>query len=312
MSREASRKGASGGLKKHPLLHTMWKKRTCYLMAAGFLIIFTLFTVVPVLSSFGLSFTYYNLLQPPEFVGVGNYISLLLKDSLFWKAFGNTMMIAVITGPAGYLLCILIAWLISDLNRPLRMFLTLLFYAPSISGASYAIWQIILSGDANSFLNSYLINWGFIDSPIQWLSDVDYMFGCVVVVILWSSLGTGFLSFVAGFQTMDRSLYEAGAIDGIKNRFQELWFITLPYMRPQMMFGAVMSITGSFSVGAVITALLGYPSTDYAVHTISHHLEDYGGIKFDLGYASAIATVLFVLMLVSNLLVQRLLSKVGQ
>ena len=140
----------------------------------------------------------------------------------------------------------------------------------------------------------------------------QYVMGLCIVVALWTSLGTAFLSFIAGFQTVDRSMYEAAAVDGIKNRWQELWYITLPTMRPQMMFGAVLAITNSFGFGGVVTALCGFPSVDYAAHTIMHHLDDYGGSRYEIGYASAIAVVLFIMMFASNILVKKALSKVGE
>ena len=224
----------------------------------------------------------------------------------------NTLIIAVITGPVGYILSLLFAWSINELRPMLRAIMVLVFYAPSISGGVYMIWTIMFSGDAYGYMNALLLYTGVIDTPIQWLTDPKYMLGLVIVVMLWMSLGAGFLSFVAGLQTIDRSYYEVGYIEGIRDRWQELWFITLPHMKPQLMFGAVMSITSSFAVGDVTTVLCGFPSTDYAAHTILNHLQDYGGIRFDMGYASAIATVLFVFMVGTNRAVQRLLSKVGE
>ena len=130
-------------------------------------------------------------------------------------------------------------------------------------------------------------------------------------IILWMSMGASFLSFIAGLQGVDKSMYEAGAMDGIRNRYQELWYITLPAIKPQLLFGAVMSIASSFSIGDILTQLFGYPSNNYAMHTIVLHMQDYGGQRFEMGYACAIATVLFVLMLVTNTVIQRLLRKVG-
>ena len=156
-----------------------------------------------------------------------------------------------------------------------------------------------------------LLDLGLIYTNIQWLADVNYIVGCVIVVLLWSSLGVSFLTFTAGLQNVDRSLYEAGAIDGVRNRWQELWYITLPYMRPQLLFGAIMSITSGFSVGDQITALAGYPTQDYVAHTMVLHMQDYGGTRMEMGYACAVATLLFLLMVVSNKLVQKLLHKVG-
>ena len=252
--------------------------KTAWLFMLPFLAIFILFTIMPVIASIGLGFTNFNLLELPRFVGFRNYIQLFLNDEIFLKALKNT----------------------------------LLFYAPSIAGNMYVIWTYIFSNDTYGLMNSILISLGFIADPIQWLTDASYMSGVVIVVVLWQSLGAGFLSFIAGLQNVDKTLYEAGAVDGISNRWQELYFITFPAMRPQLMFGAVMSVTSSFGIGAVITALVGFPSTDYAVHTLVHHLEDYGSIRFEMGYACAIATLLFLLMVGTNKLIQKLLSKVGQ
>jgi len=91
-----------------------------------------------------------------------------------------------------------------------------------------------------------------------------------------------------------------------------LWYISLPMLRPQLMFGAVMSITGVFNVGPVITALCGYPTTDYAAHTVMNHLIDYGTTRFEMGYASAIATLLFIISIATNIYVKKLISKVGE
>lgn len=275
------------------------------------MVIFFTFTVLPVVVSIALSFTNFNMVQKPDFIGLANYIRLFLNDDLFFQALQNTLFFALITGPAGYLLCFTFAWFINQLPSKLRAFLTLLFYAPSIAGNTFMIWLLIFSEDAYGYINAFLVNMGIISEPILWLTDVKYMKLVAVIVVLWQSLGASFLAFIAGLQNVDRSLYEAGMVDGIKNRWQELYYITLPVMRPQLMFGAVMSITGSFGIGSVLTGLFGFPSTDYAAYTIMHHLEDYGGIRFMMGYASAIATVLFLVMVGANKLVQRLLSRIG-
>ena len=224
----------------------------------------------------------------------------------------NTLVFASITGPVSYLLSLLIAWFINELPPKVRAVVTLVFYAPSISGQVYLIWKTLFSSDSYGWVNATLIDLGIISEPILWFENAEYVMPLCIVVALWTSLGTAFLSFIAGFQTIDRSMYEAAAVDGIKNRWQELWFITLPTMRPQMMFGAVLSITSSFGFGAVVDALCGFPSVDYAAHTIMHHLNDYGGSRYEIGYASAIAVVLFAMMFGSNILVKKALSKVGE
>lgn len=289
------------------------RKRTAtsYAFVLPYFLCFCLFTVLPVLISIFFSFTSFNILEPPDFIGIDNYIRMFFKDSIFLIALKNTLLIAIVTGPIGYLLSLLMAWFINELTPKFRAFVTLIFYAPTISGNVYMIWSLLFSGDSYGYINSTLIRLGVIQAPIQFLKNTAYMMPIVIGVSLWMSLGAGFLSFIAGFQGVDKSYYEAAAMDGIKNRWQELWFVTLPMMRNQMMFSAVMSITSSFNVGGVVTGLFGFPSTDYAVHTIMNHLEDYGGTRFEMGYASAIATLLFIIMVGVNLVVRRLVAKVG-
>lgn len=292
-------------------LRNVYHFRASYVLIAPFTIIFFTFTVLPVLIAIYYSFTYYNILQPAEFVGWKNYTQLLFNDEIFLIAIKNTLVFAVITGPIGYLLSFVLAWFVNELPPKLRAVMTLLFYAPALSGVT-AIWTLIFSGDRFGYINSWLISTGLISSPIQWFSDPQYMKMAVIIVVLWSSMGVGFLAFIAGFQNVDRSIYEAGAVDGIKSRFQELWFITLPSMKGQLLFSAVMSITSSFGIGDVITALCGFPSANYEAHTIMNHLQDYGSTRYEMGYACAIATILFIIMVVSNKVVQKLLSKVGE
>lgn len=282
-----------------------------YLSIAPFFLIFFTLTVLPVLISIFLGFTYYNILEIPHFVGLSNYIQLLFYDDIFVKAASNTLVLALITGPVGYISALIIAWMINELNPKLRTALVFMIYAPSISGNAYLVWQLIFSEDSHGYLNSILRYLGFIDSTQYWLSDPKYMMAVVIIVSLWMSMGTGFLSFVAGLQGIDVAMLEAGSIDGISNRWQELWHIILPSMKPQLMFGAVMSITSAFSVGTISQAMCGMPSTDYAVHTVMNHLTDYGTTRFQMGYASAIATMLFTVMIISNKVIQHVLRKVG-
>ncbi|RIX59699.1 sugar ABC transporter permease [Paenibacillus nanensis] len=288
------------------------KNKHYYLLMSPYMLIFFTFTVIPVIISLALSFFYFNMLEFPRFVGWQNYSRLFLGDDVFMIALKNTFMFAVVTGPVSYIACFLFAWIINELSPKVRAFMTLVFYAPSISGNVFFIWLIVFSGDSYGYLNGFLMRFGFILEPIQWLSNEQYILPIIIIVQLWLSLGTSFLAFIAGLQTIDRSLIEAGAVDGIKNRWQELWFITLPSMRPQLMFGAVMQITGSLAVADISIALAGFPSVNYAGHTIVTHLMDFGTIRFEMGYASAIATVLFCIMIGANKVTQKLLRKVGE
>ena len=256
-------------------------------------------------------FTSYNKFEPPRWVGFQNYITFFTVDELAITALKNTFVIAVVTGPVGYLLSLLLAWSINELKGFWRALMVTVFYAPSISGGAFMIFKVLFSGDAYGYLNGVLLSLGIVNEPIKWLTDTNYMMIVGIIVMIWMSLGSGFLSFVAGFRSMDHSYYEAGWVEGISNRWQELWFITLPMMKPQLLFGAVMSITGAFSCGAVQDVLFGSPSTEYATHTLVNHMTDYGNTRMEMGYACTIATILFVMMLLCNKLIQKALNRVG-
>jgi len=279
-----------------------------YLFLAPFVILFTIFTVAPVLTAIGLSFTDYNMMQTPHFVGFNNYKLLFLDDDVFRIALSNTIKFAIITGPVGYILSFIAAWVINQLKCK-RAF-ALAFYAPSItSGVAMAtIWMILFNGDRLGYLNYFLLRIGVISEPVMWTIDPTYIMGVVVFVQLWMSMGTGFLVFLAGLQNVDRSMYEAGAIDGVRSKFQELFLITLPAMKPQLLFGAINSITGSFAVFDIAVNIAGMPSPNYAAHTIVTHLYDYAFIRFQMGYASSVAVILFLITFILGKIVMKLLS----
>ncbi len=283
------------------------QNKECYLMMAPFMLIFLVFTIIPVVMSLPMGFTDFDMVQLPKFVGLSNYTTLFLNDTIFIQSIRVTLVFAIFTGPLSYILCFLLAWLINELHPKLKTIFTLIFYAPSMANV-YISWQLIFSGDTYGYLNALLLNLGLITSPIQWLTDSNYILGAVIVVQLWISLGAGFLALRAGFQNIDRSMYEAGAIEGIKNRWQELLYITIPSMGPQLMFAAVMQIVSSFTAGTVAQTLVGFPSTDYKAHTIMTHAYDYGWVRYEMGYASAICMILFVVMLLCNKLISKLLS----
>lgn len=287
-----------------------WQKnKSLYGMLAPFFILFAFFTVFPVLFSMVISLTDFNVLQFPKFVGLQNYAKLLLEDDVFLTAVKNTFIMALIVGPVGYMLSFVMAWMLCELPNALRIIFTVILYGPSLSGNAYMIWALIFSDDSSGYINSFLMSRGLTQSPILWLHDEKYMMLVVILVQLWMSFGVGFLSFIAGLQGVDQAQLEAGMIDGIKNRWQELWYIILPSMKPVLLFGSITSITGALSISG--TALTGFPSTGYATHTIIDHLNDYGTIRLELGYASAIAVILFLIMIGCNKLVQKFIRRVG-
>ena len=292
-----------------------WKEAkqnwVAYVMVAPYMIIFAMFTIVPVFLSIFMSFTDFNMLEMPNMVWMKNYVTLFFDDDIFLIAIKNTFIFAVIVGPSSYLMSFLVAWFINELPPKIRSLVTLVFYAPSISGQVYLIWGTLFSSDSYGWANAWLSKLGFIDEPINWFKDEKYVMPLCIIVSLWMSLGTSFLAFIAGLQGIDSAQYEAGAVDGVRNRWQELYYITLPNMKPMLMFGAVMSITSAFGVCDVPMALAGFPSTDYAAHTVVIHLFDYGFTRFEMGYASAIATLLFLVMILCNKLIQSALRRIG-
>lgn len=293
----------------------LWKRikenRNMYLFMLPFFAIFLTFVILPVFASIYLSFTYYNVLQAPSWIGWSNYALLFLEDDIFLTSIKNTLVFAVVVGPGGFAISWVLAWLINQLR--FRITYTLVFYAPSITSALAIsiIWRIFFSGDYHGYLNYVLVRMGVLDEPFQWLRDVNTMLPIVIIVSLWMSMGANFLVFLAGLQSIDTELYEAGKVDGIRSRWQEAWYITLPLMKPQLLFGAVTQTVRAFEVSGVATALTGMPSPLYATHTILTHLQDYAFIRFEMGYAAAISVFLFLLMFSLSRLFTKLFSTRG-
>ncbi|MBQ1962315.1 MAG: sugar ABC transporter permease [Clostridia bacterium] len=288
------------------------RESTSYLMLTPFLLLFSIFTLIPVIATVVISFTNYNVLETPQFVGWQNYINLFVHDDIFMKSISNTLVYAVITGPVGYILAFVVAWILNEMQSTIRAIMTFIVYVPSISGTAFIIWKLIFDGDVYGYANSFLMGFGFVEEPIQWLTTEQYILPIIIIVQLWMSMGAGFLAMRAGFSSVDASLYEAAAVDGIKNRFQELFYITVPAMGPHLMTAAVLQITSMFANSAVSESLVGSPSTNYAGHLIIQHLNDYSSVRFQRGYAAAISVILFVMMIFMNKLVLRLLDKVGR
>ena len=281
------------------------------LLAVPFFIFFFVFTVLPILSSIVFSFTSFDMISMPKFIGIDNYMRMFIQDEVFTIVLKNTVALAVVVGPAGFLLAFLLAWLVNEFSTGVRTILSFMFYAPTLVGNAYFIWKIAFSGDSYGYINSLLLSIGITTEPIVWLKSPEYLFPIVILVQLWQSMGVSFLSNISGLQNVNRDLYEAGAIDGIKNRWQELRYITLPSMSHMLLFSAVMQIQSSFSISAVAVELAGYPSVQHTVDTIVTHMSDMATVRYELGYASAIAVILFLLKAGTRFLIGKLLSMVN-
>lgn len=282
------------------------------LMLSPFLLLFVLFTVIPVASSVILSFFNYDMLNPPKFNGILNYYRMIVQDDVFIISLKNTLVFAVITGPIGFFLSFVLAWMINEFGPKARTLLSFIFYSPALIGNGYLIWQVMFSGDSYGYVNSLLLSLNIISDPIQWFNDARYAMTLVMIVQLWMSMGVAFLANIAGLQNINNALYEAGAIDGIRNRWMELWYITLPTMKSILLFSAVMQIQATFSIGTVAVTLTGFPSVNYSTQTIVTHLSDIAFTRFEMGYAAAISVFLFALMAITRVLIGKLLDSTGK
>ena len=298
-------------MNKHSL-NTLKERTPILIMLLPFTVFFVLFTIIPIFSSIFLSFTSYDLLSTPKFNGISNFLKMFVRDDVFGTVVKNTVVFAVIAGPLGFLLSFVLAWFVNEFSPKVRTILSFMFYSPSLVGNAYFIWKVLFSGESYGYLNSFLLSIGAITEPIVWLKTPEYIMPIIIIVQLWQSMGISFLSNISGLQNVSNDLYEAGAIDGIRSRWQELRYITLPCMSHMLLFSAVMQIQSSFSVSAIAIELAGFPSTQHAVDTIVSHMTDVATVRFEYGYASAIALVLFIMMASTRLIVGKLLSTVGR
>ncbi|MEI8094136.1 MAG: sugar ABC transporter permease [Spirochaetales bacterium] len=273
---------------------------TVLVLLAPYWLLFAIFILIPTLAAIALSFTWFNTLQPPRFIGLDNYVRLFTQDETFMKnVLPNTLQFAIVAGLGGYLLSFVLAWALAQVPRLPRTILSLFIYAPSLTGGVIisVVWSIVFSGDQVGYLNSLLLNAGLLREPVQFLTNPLFLMPIMMVVTIWGSMGVGFLAMLAGVLNVDPQLYEAGALDGIKNRFQETVYITLPSMQPQMLFGAVMAVVGTFQAGAIGVQLSGQnPTPQNAGQLIVNHIEDYGFFRYEMGYAAAVSVVLLGLV----------------
>ncbi len=279
-----------------------------FVMLAPFFIFFFIFTILPIASSIVLSFTSYDMIAAPKFVGIDNYRRMMVEDATFGTTVKNTLVFVIIAGPLGFLFSFVLAWFVNEFEPKVRAVLSFMFYAPSLVGNAYFIWKVAFSGDSYGYINSLLLSLGITTEPIVWLKTEAYLMPIVIIVQLWQSMGVSFLSNISGLQNVSRDMYEAGAIDGIRNRWQELRYITLPAMGPMLLFSAVMQIQSSFSASTIMIELAGYPSKGNAVDTIVSFMSDMATVRYELGYACAMSVVLFIMMVAARLIIGKVLK----
>ncbi len=288
------------------------ENKVFFIITLPFLILFFMFNILPVLASIVLSFFDYDMVSAPIFCSLGNYIRMITEDDVFVKVLGNTLKFSIVAGPLSFILAFLLAWMINEFNPIIRVALTFIFYAPALVGNAYFIWQVFFSSDSYGYLNNLLISFGLINEPINWFQNTSYNMTILLIVQLWMSMGVSFLANIAGLQNVNAELYEAGAIDGIRTRWHELWYITLPTMKSILLFGAVMQIQAVFSVSSMITTLAGYPSVNNSVDTLVSYISDIATARYEMGYASALSVFLFALVLIFRFGIGALLNLVGK
>lgn len=291
---------------------TFYNHIPLYIMLIPFMALFTVLTVLPIIASIFFGFTSFDSVSMPQWCGLDNYFRMFSSDDVFPTVLKNTILMAVITGPIGFLLSFVLAWLVNEFNPTVRTLLSFMFYAPALVGNALYIWQVAFSGEKYGYINSFLLSSGLITEPIIWLKEPQSVFVIVIVVQLWQSMGISFLSNISGLQNIDGALYEAGMIDGIKSRWQELRYITLPGMKHMLLFSAVMQIQSSFSISTVATTLAGYPSVQYSVDTLVSHMNDVGTVRYELGYASAMSVVLFMIMALARILIGKAMNIISK
>ena len=277
-----------------------------FLLFLPYALLFITFILLPIIIAMGLSFTYFDVINAPKFAGLHNYITLLTGDEVFMKyVLPNTVLYAIVVGIGGYILSFLMAWLLAQVTPRIRTVYALAMYTPSMVGQVLitVIWKTIFSGDQTGLANAYLQKFGIIDQPIQWLQ-------IMIFISLWSSMGIGFLSMLSGILNIDQELYEAAYVDGIKNRAQEIIYITVPSVKPQMLFGAVMAIVNAFNMGWIGVALAGAnPTPDYSGQLIANHIDDYAFLRYEMGYAAAISVALLALVWICSQVANKLFTE---
>ncbi|MBO7519170.1 MAG: sugar ABC transporter permease [Clostridia bacterium] len=283
-----------------------------YCIMAPFLIFFFLFNILPVLASMTLSFFDYDMVSKPLFIGLENYMRMFSGDDVFLKVLGNTLRFSIVAGPISFLLSFMLAWMINEFSKTLRVILTFIFSAPALVGNAYFIWQVFFSGDSYGYLNNILMSFGLTTEPINWFQNTTYNMTIIIIIQLWMSMGVSFLANIAGLQNVSTELYEAAAIDGVRTRWHELWYVTLPAMKSILLFSTVMQIQAVFSVSTVITTLAGYPSVNNSVDTLVSYISDVGTARYEMGYASALSILLFFMVLAFRFGIGALLNLIGK
>ena len=267
-----------------------------FVFIAPALLLFLIFIFVPLFASLFLSFTQYNVLHPPVWAGLANFRQLMFHDPRFWKAFRNTVCYVVGVVPIGISTALVLAAALEELTRGKQLF-KVLYFIPTVTSvvAIAAVWKWLFAGEKFGLINYFLIRLGF--HPVDWLLSPTWILPAIMIMSIWAGLGYNLVFFSAGISTIPQTLYEAAKVDGA-SWWGRFWNVTVPMLRPTLVFVVVMAVINSFQVFDQVYIMTGGTGEgtggvlDSGLTMVSY-LYDQGFMQFHMGYASAIAYLIF-------------------
>ncbi|MGB2629718.1 MAG: sugar ABC transporter permease [Candidatus Omnitrophota bacterium] len=283
-------------MEEETFLQKLNKQKISYLFIALPALLFFVFQLAPVVISFFWSFTDYDVVHAPTCVGLANYKNILFNDPLFWKAMGNTVLYVIGVVPIGVCVSLLLAVAI-DQKIKFKNFFKSIFFLPTVTAivAVSVIWKWLYAGEKYGLFNYFIMKLGF--NPVDWLSSPTWTLPSIMIMSIWAGLGYNMILFLAGLQTIPHVMYEAAEIDGA-GFWKKFFNITLPLLKPTIVFVAIMSFIFSFQVFEQVYIMTGGQGGIGGVLnsalTIAAYLYDKGFQKFEMGYASALAYIIFL------------------
>ncbi|NQU95640.1 MAG: sugar ABC transporter permease [Candidatus Omnitrophica bacterium] len=275
-----------------------------YIFIAPAVLLFLIFVVGPVIASFYWSFTEYDAIHAPKWVGLANYKNIFFNDPRFWKSVRNTCLYTLGVIPLGTALSLLLAIAVDQQIR-FKNFFRAIYFIPSVTSviALSVIWKWLFAGEKYGLINHILIRVGL--QPVDWLMSPVWTLPAIMIMSIWASLGYNMILFLAGLQTIPKTVYEAADIDGA-NVFDKFWHITLPLLKPFTVFVVIIGFITSFQVFERVYIMtqseLGIGGVLDSALTVVAYLYDMGFRKFKMGYASALGYIVFVVVFIITII----------
>ena len=269
-----------------------------YIFVAPAVLLFFIFVVGPLITSFYWSFTEYDAIHAPKWVGLDNYKNIFFNDPRFWKSIRNTIFYTLGVIPPVVVLSLLLAIAVDQQIR-FKNFFKVIYFIPSVTSviALSVIWKWLFAGEKYGLINHILIRVGL--QPVDWLMSPVWTLPAIMIMSIWAGLGYNMILFLAGLQTIPKTVYEAADIDGA-NVFDKFWHITLPLLKPFTVFVVIIGFITSFQVFERIYIMtqseFGIGGVLDSALTVVAYLYDMGFRKFKMGYASALGYIIFVVV----------------